>query len=184
MTASSSSGTSSRIRSRARRGRRLEPAQDAGAVDVRGAPHFQHPIALPSALELLARIHECLRRREEVDADVVLEYRERADVASVPLIERHTPLDGRLRIGDALPDEGPKLLEHCALVGRLLGKVALHGRTGSLLRRGLLGGSLGCDHLQLLLFWAPRAHPARALVSGGIIDRQPRPPHPWTPVAQ
>src|SRR5438034_5945943 len=131
-------------------GGRLPPAQDARAVDVVGGAHLQHAVPFAAALELLSWIYEDFGWREEVDAHMVFEGRERAHVLSIPLKEGHAPLDGRLRVGDPFDDESVELLEQRALIGRLLGEIALHRRTCRLLRRGLLGGSLGCDHLELL----------------------------------
>src|SRR5205823_13590274 len=75
------------------------------------------------ALELLARVDENARRREEVDRNVVLERRERAHVPSVPLVGGNAPLDRRLGVGDPLCDQRAELLEQRALVGRLLREV-------------------------------------------------------------
>src|SRR5207245_10264206 len=81
---------------------RLQPTQDAGAVDVAGAAHFERAIALAAALQPVTRIDEDVRGREEVDGHVIFEACEGADVLSVPLIEGHAPLDGHARLGHAL----------------------------------------------------------------------------------
>src|SRR5258706_6155499 len=71
--ASSTRGTPPRRSSAARCHRRLQPPCDRGQVDVLGGADLQHPVSLAGALELLARVRERLRWREEVDADLVLE---------------------------------------------------------------------------------------------------------------
>src|SRR5207302_9612521 len=160
--AASSCITCSTTSSAIRRAGRLQPTGDARRVDVRGGANLKHAARLALAFELLHWIGQRTRRGEEVEADVVLECRERADIPAVLRVDRNAPLDHRRRVGRAFLDQPADLDQQGALVGRLLREVALDGRASAiglacflwhgLLRRALLGTRLGGGPVQLPYF--------------------------------
>src|SRR5205823_15060960 len=104
------------MRSAVGRNRRLQPPDDARAVDVPGGPYLQQPAGLAGALELVRRIDEHARRSEEIDSHVVLERRESTHVLPIYGIDGHAPLDRRYRVGRAFGHKSAELLEEHAFV--------------------------------------------------------------------